>query len=166
MNGGQGKAINLWNHFVFWLTKATEVAIIIMVFCLTCIVASSVFFRYVFGYSIFFSDELARYLLVWVVFLASSLAIRSGAHIGVEIFQRIAPPKVKKMMLYVSYTLLVLFLLTVGVISAVYLVPPLWTQVTAAMGIRLFWIFLCIPISMLLMLLQLIDFVINKRYAR
>lgn len=163
MRQGRDKAISLWSQFIFWLTKTTEIAIIIMTFCLIVIIGVGVVLRYFFGFTIFFSSELARYLLVWIVFLASSLGIRTGAHVGVEIFQKITPPKIKIIMLYISYTLLGFFIMIVGLVSAVYLLPPLWTQVTAAMGVRLFWIFLCVPIGMLLMLLQLIDFIASNK---
>lgn len=167
MDQGQDRVINLWNQFMIWSTKTTEVAIIILVSCLTCIVASSVFFRYVIGYSIFFASELARYLLVWIVFLASSLAIRNGSHIGVEFFKRIVPQKIRTIMIFMSFSLMFFFLLTIGVVSTFYLIPPLWTQVTAAMGVRLFWIFLCIPIGAVLMLLQLVDSMVsNMKYFR
>lgn len=163
MNHAKENVTNPWSQFMIWLTKVTEAAIVIMIFGLTVIIALSVFLRYAIGYTIFFADEVARYLLVWIVFIASSLAIRTGAHVGVEIFQRLVPPGTRKAMIYASNILLFLFLLIVGLVSVVYLVPPLWTQVTVAMGIRLFWVFLCIPIGMFLTLLQLIDFLRQVR---
>jgi C4-dicarboxylate transporter DctQ subunit len=145
-----------------WLTRVTEAVIIIMFIVLICIVSAEVFCRYVIGYSIFFASELSRYILVWIVFFASSLAIRAGAHVGVEFFQTRLPPEFRKIVFYVCCALVFLFLLIIGVVSVVFLIPPLWTQVTAAMGIRLFWIFLCIPIGVFLMIMQLIDYVLKQ----
>lgn len=141
-----------------WVTKVTEIAIVIMAFVLTFLTAFNVLLRYMFGYTIFFADEISRYLLVWIVFIGSSLAIRTGAHVGVEMFRRMVPEKTRKGMMYLSNSLLLFFLFAVLLISALILLPPLWTQVTVVMGIRLFWVFLCVPIGMFLMLVQLIDF--------
>lgn len=162
MEKKEGLPRTLWGTFMNCLTRVTEVAIIIMFVILTCIVATEVFCRYVIGYSIFFASELSRYLLVWIVFFASSLAIRAGAHVGVEFFQKRLPPEFRKVVFYVCCALVFFFLFAIGVVSVVYLIPPLWTQVTAAMGIRLFWIFLCIPIGAFLMIMQLIDYVIKQ----
>ena len=44
------------------------------------VVAAQVFFRYVLNHSLFWSEELARYILVWLTFLGASVAYRRGVH--------------------------------------------------------------------------------------
>ncbi|MGO2054644.1 MAG: TRAP transporter small permease, partial [Halomonadaceae bacterium] len=46
------------------------------------------FSRYVLGNSIAWTEEMARYLLVMVGFLGSTMAVRKGSHIAVEFFYR------------------------------------------------------------------------------
>jgi len=100
-------------------------------------------------------------MLVWIVFLSSSLAIRAGAHVGVDFFKQVVSSKTRRAMVYTSGFLVSFFSLIILIFSSVYLIPPLWTQVTAAMGVRLFWIFLCLPIGALLMFLQTVDYLIR-----
>ncbi|TFH88234.1 TRAP transporter small permease [Billgrantia azerbaijanica] len=50
------------------------------------------FTRYVLGNSIAWTEEMARYLLVAVGFLGSTMAVRKGTHIAVEFFYRYMPP--------------------------------------------------------------------------
>ncbi len=50
---------------------------------MTVITLVQVFNRILFNYPMPWSDEFARYLFVWVVYLASSYAVREKAHIGV-----------------------------------------------------------------------------------
>jgi TRAP-type C4-dicarboxylate transport system permease small subunit len=151
-----------WRRFMDLITRWTEIATIVILAALVAVIAASVIMRYAFGATMFYAEELSRYLLVWIVFFASSLAIRNGSHVGVELVRQWLPPPARRLMVYLSHALLFLFLAALGLISVIYLVPPLWTQVTVAMGIRLFWIFLCIPIGALLMLLQLIDVVLAE----
>jgi len=48
------------------------------------IVAVQVFFRYALNRSLFWSEEVARFLLVWLTFLGATVAYYRGANPGVE----------------------------------------------------------------------------------
>ncbi len=48
------------------------------------IVAVQVLFRYGFNHSLFWSEELARVLLVWLTFFGATVAYYHGAHPGVD----------------------------------------------------------------------------------
>ena len=50
------------------------------------VVAAQVFFRYVLNQSLFWSEELARYILVWLTFLGASVAYRRNAHPRIDLF--------------------------------------------------------------------------------
>ena len=53
---------------------------------------AQVVFRYVIGYSLYWSEELARYLFVWVSFLGSVVALERGVHIGMDVVVAKIPP--------------------------------------------------------------------------
>ena len=56
------------------------------------VVAAQVFFRYVLNHSLFWSEELARYILVWLTFLGASVAYRRGVHPRIDLFvSRVSP---------------------------------------------------------------------------
>lgn len=60
-------------------------AIIVVLFGgFVLITFAQVIFRYVIGYSLYWSEELSRYLFVWVSFLGSVVALERGAHIGMD----------------------------------------------------------------------------------
>ncbi|TCP47340.1 TRAP-type C4-dicarboxylate transport system permease small subunit [Tamaricihabitans halophyticus] len=44
--------------------------------------------RYVFGYSFFWTEELARYCYVWMSFIAAVLVAAERSHINIELFDR------------------------------------------------------------------------------
>lgn len=60
------------------------------------IVAVQVFSRYVLNHSLFWSEELARFLLVWLTFLGASSAYWRGMHPGVDIIWNRMPPRMRK----------------------------------------------------------------------
>lgn len=60
------------------------------------IVGIQVFFRYVLNHSIFWSEEMARFMLVWLTFLGASVAYSRGVHPSIEIVNKLLHMKVKK----------------------------------------------------------------------
>jgi TRAP-type C4-dicarboxylate transport system permease small subunit len=60
------------------------------------IVAVQVFSRYVLNYSLFWSEELARYMLVWLTFLGASVAYRRQAHPGMDVLHARMPPSLRR----------------------------------------------------------------------
>ena len=61
---------------------------VLCVFCfaaMTVIAISGVFFRYVMQSPFMWTEEAARYLLVWLGFTAVSIALRQDKHIKVDV---------------------------------------------------------------------------------
>jgi len=74
------------------LNRRVEVLLFAMGFAMTLIVVVQVFSRYVLNHSLFWSEELARYLLVWLTFMGTSVAYHKGVHPGVDVcFTRFSP---------------------------------------------------------------------------
>lgn len=69
-------------------------------FVLVVVTFAQVVFRYLIGYSLYWSEEAARYLFVWISFLGSVLALQKGVHIGFDVCVAKLPPVWKR------YTLL------------------------------------------------------------
>ena len=62
------------------------------------------------------SEELSRWLLVWLTFLGAIVALRQHAHLGVDTLVRALPPLGKKICFIASYVLMLYadWLLTLG----------------------------------------------------
>ena len=57
---------------------------------MTAVVACQVFSRYVLNHSLFWSEELARLILVWLTFFGATVAYYHGLHPGVDtVFKRL-----------------------------------------------------------------------------
>ena len=63
---------------------------------MAALVAVQVFFRYVLNHSLFWSEELARFLLIWLTFLGASVAYHRRAHPGIDTVTLLLPPYLKK----------------------------------------------------------------------
>ncbi len=72
----------LWSH---WLSKAVEIAVVILMVVLVLDVWLGVIARYFVDFPLTFTEEAARYLMIWMALLAVSIGIARRAHIGVLI---------------------------------------------------------------------------------
>ncbi|MEX1010486.1 MAG: TRAP transporter small permease [Balneolaceae bacterium] len=62
------------------IDKTLDWLLIIQLAVMSLVVAANVFFRFVLNQSIYWADELAMILMVWLTFLGAAVAIRDRAH--------------------------------------------------------------------------------------
>lgn len=74
-------------RFVRVLERACAVLFILM----TLLLFAQVVLRYVFAASLFWAEELARFSMVWLVFLGSVMAACTGAHTRIGFFVDLLP---------------------------------------------------------------------------
>ena len=80
------------------------------------LVFGNVVLRYAFNSGIAISEELSRWLLVWLTFLGAIVALREHAHLGVDTLVRALPPLGRLVCFVASYALMLYAdaLLTLG----------------------------------------------------
>jgi TRAP-type transport system small permease protein len=96
--------------------KALRVAIATCLAVMVVLVFGNVVLRYVFNSGIATSEELSRWLLVWLTFLGAIVALREHAHLGVDMLVRALPPRGRLVCFIASYLLMLYAdgLLTLG----------------------------------------------------
>ncbi len=137
------------------LQRCTEFAIMGLMAFLVVVVVASVFFRYVLISPLTWSEEVGRYVMIWLGFLAASIAVRQGLHVGLDFVVQWVRPEVATWLRGLARVAMAGFLLIVMVYGFI-LIPNLWEQYSPVMDIRMTWPYLAIPVGSLLMLVQLV----------
>src|SRR3954447_8734119 len=70
------------------------------------LVFGNVLLRYGFNSGITISEELSRWLLVWLTFLGAIVALREHAHLGVDTLVRMLPASGKRICFVINYCLM------------------------------------------------------------
>jgi TRAP-type C4-dicarboxylate transport system permease small subunit len=83
-------------------------AIALSVMCI--IVFGNVLLRYLFNSGITWSEEVARYLFVWLVLLGSVMVLKDNGHLGVETVIKMLPKPLKRTV-YIVSNVIVLYIL-------------------------------------------------------
>ncbi|MED4206528.1 TRAP transporter small permease [Neobacillus mesonae] len=96
--------------------KFLNVCISLSLASMSIMVFGNVILRYIFNSGITWSEEMSRFLFVWMVFLGAIACLKDNMHLGVDLVVNALPPKLKKIAFVISNLLVlyVLWLLLVG----------------------------------------------------
>jgi len=141
------------------LTKGLELLIIITMALLVVDVVWGVFSRYALGGQTKWTEELARFLLVWVALLGGALAFRSKAHLGVDYFVNLLHPDARRVTAVVAHLVVLFFAAAVLLVGGVSVVREALTleQTTPALGWKMGYVYLALPISGFFVVLYTFD---------
>lgn len=106
-----------------------------------------VFFRYAMNAPLYWSEEIARYAFVWLVFIGAAIASKRGAHIGVD-YLVMHLPEIPKNILAIFVNLLVLFFISCVIYMSVGVIKSNMTQLSPAMRIPMGYVYMAIPIGL------------------
>lgn len=137
------------------LKRCTELVAMVMMTFLVVVVVTSVLFRYVLSAPIFWTEEVSRYVMIWLGFLGASLALREGLHANVDFVVARSPAWIATWLNRVARIGTAAFILIV-MAYGFYLVANLWNQRSPVLEIRMTWPYMAIPVGSLLMLIQLV----------
>src|SRR5689334_22323960 len=96
--------------------RLLKVVIVACLAAMVVLVFTNVVMRYLLNSGIPTSEELSRWLLVWLTFLGAIVALRQHGHLGVDTLVRALPPLGRKICFVASYLLMFYadWLLTLG----------------------------------------------------
>ena len=117
------------------------------------VVLAQVVFRYVLSHPLPWSEELARYLMVWVACLAASEAYARGNHVGVTLIVNAVRPSLRKIMILFIH-LAVCVLMGVVVYQGFVLSLMVGDQQSPAMQLPMTWPYMAVPVGAALIFIQ------------
>ncbi len=108
-----------------------------------------VFSRYVFGNQVRWTEELATFLMVWLVFCGASIAYHDKAHLGINLLVNNLEPGASKITQIVAVSLVTLFVVGIMVIGGIDLTVDRWEagQMMSTLGIKKAWLYLTVPLN-------------------
>lgn len=137
--------------------------LIVTLFSMSIIIAVQVFFRYVLLNSISWSEEIARYLFIYMVYFGIAYAVRTNRHIRVEVVLNLLPQTGKKIMT-ISADVLFLIFATVVTFKSGEVVRTISRlgQIAGITGIPMAIIYCGVPVGYGMVVLRLIQNLIHK----
>jgi TRAP-type C4-dicarboxylate transport system permease small subunit len=97
------------------------------------------------------AQELATYMLVWMAKFGAALGVRTGIHVGVDVFVKQLTPATRKPVIVFALLCGALFTGIIGTLGAVYVYELDADQVSQELEWPSWMIYLCIPLGSYLM---------------
>lgn len=145
-----------------WLEKICIVGSIFTFAVMIIMGVLQVVGRYVaFGNYLFFTEEVARYMFIWGVFLASPVCLRRQSHAAVTLFVNWMPKKARKVVLTIA-SLCCIFFFFLIFYKGIELTSVTWRQASPALEIPMGSIYMAIPVGGFLMLLYSLENLITE----
>ena len=144
------KLIDIYNKAEEYLLFASLIIMVLVVFM-------QVISRNMFSHSFSWVEELARYIFIWQVWIGASIATRKSKHIRVEFIFNACKGKLAPYALVVSDIIWFLFCLFLAFNSTQFVLSAYATgNVSAAMRIPVYWVYMSIPIGVTIMAIRLL----------
>jgi TRAP-type C4-dicarboxylate transport system permease small subunit len=136
------------------INRILEVFLVILMSVLVVDVLWQVTSRYILSSPSSFTDELAGFLLIWVGVLGAAYVAGRKEHLAIDILIQRSSPARQRMLLYIIYSLIFLFALSVMVTGGVVLMYTRFAlQVkSAALELPLGYVYSVLPVSGLIIM--------------
>ena len=142
------------------LNRLEEILVSVLLIIASLLTFTQVIMRYVLGTTFSWGEELIINLLIWAGLIGSSLALRMGIHIGVDIFVRKFPPRVAKALTLLGLGLGLGFCGVLAVLSIRFVLFQMGSgQMSIGLEIPMWIPYLCLPIAFVLMTLRFLQII-------
>jgi TRAP-type C4-dicarboxylate transport system permease small subunit len=134
-----------------------------VVFLLVIMVAaigSQVFARYIFHQSLYWTEELGRHVMIWMLFLASVLCVRRGLHLSITLLQQRLKPE-KQLVLQIIGSVILAFFFYMMVVHGWTLAQKTMVQRSSAIHYPMGFVYAALPVSGLLMFIVNIEIIVK-----
>lgn len=137
-----------------FLARTTETLATLLLIAVTGLNLTQVIGRYAFSVGFSWTEELMRYLMIWLMMLGSVACIYRAEHMGVEATETLFDPKRASLVKSATYTIGAIFLVVV-----LYYGWPLAlrnaAQTAPASRIPMIYPYMALPVGAFLMLVQI-----------
>jgi len=148
--------LKILNRINAAIDRCLRIAVTLTLGTMLVLIFAQVIFRYVFHNSLAFSEELARFLFVWTVFLGIPVVQRMGGHMTVGVITERISGMPLKVLRIVADVLTVIFMVIIFK-NGILMIERTSFQTSAAMQIPMSYVYYVLPIGSVAMILNMIE---------
>jgi TRAP-type C4-dicarboxylate transport system permease small subunit len=138
------------------LNRLCEFALMVFLSAMTLVVFLEILFRYVFHLPLFWTEEFARYCLVWSSLLGATIAFKRGEHIAMTFFLDRFPPRSRRVLVFAAEMSVAAILLVI-LWGGIHLIMVTSRQLSPALRISMAIPYVALPIAAVVMLVHALN---------
>ena len=132
------------HSFSSFLAKTANAFVVFLLCAMSADILLGVFYRYVLVKPLPWSEDLGRYLMVWIALFGVGVVMHNKGHVAVTILVDHLPARAKDMLLLFSNVLVLAFGLCMGYLG-LRLLLEMMPQVSPTLRISMRWVYLGFP---------------------
>ncbi len=138
--------------------------LVVLMMLMTLDVLWGVITRYAIGHQASWSEELARFLLIWIGTLGAAYASGQNMHLAIDLLMPKLPESAQKTLKVIISMLIISFVLLVMVIggSRLMYVTQVLGQLSPALRIPIWMVYSIVPVSGLLIIYYKVNGLVNS----
>lgn len=152
------------NQLANWQVNVCRAFIALLGAVMVIIILLQVFFRFVIYVPFPWSEELARYLMIWMAMFGSVIALRSGRHIGVRVLVERLPEGVYDHLAVPIVQISMTIFLGILAWQGWDLSARNAMQMSPSLDISMRWPYLAVPVGAGMMILDLVADMLQDRF--
>ena len=153
--------LKAYSKFLDKLEKIERVLLTLSMGVMTIIIIYQVILRYIFNRSNSWSEEMARYLMVFSTMTGAAIAVRRNSHLQIDVFINYFKPQMKRVFTTIATLIGIGFLIYLLVYS-IRLCGIGLTNNSAGIGIPMMIPYAFIPFGVVLMILASIEVILKN----
>ncbi len=148
-----------------WIDNVIKIVLIVFTILMCFIVLWQVISRFMLNNPSRWSEEVARYFMIWITFLGASVGVKTGSHLGLTIFiSKLKDIRSQMIMTILAYVCIIIFSSILVIYGWEYMIEGK-RQTAMSFNVKMSVVYACIPLSGSLMIMnsiQQISYIIMK----
>jgi TRAP-type C4-dicarboxylate transport system permease small subunit len=140
------KACQVMDRMINWV-------LVVLMAVMVVVIALQVWYRFILNNPLDWSEELGRYVFVWISFLGSAAGVRYQVHLGIDVLEKIVGPVVFRYVVALINLLIQIFLLFV-IYWGFTLLTVVRFQTSPSMLIPMTYPYAAVPVGAIFMLIN------------
>jgi C4-dicarboxylate transporter DctQ subunit len=134
----------MWHKFSLLVSKIANGFVVLLLGMMSIVILLGVFFRYVLIEPLPWSEDLGRYLMIWIALFGVGVVMQNGAHVAVTVFVERMPNRLRLAFLLIAKALVLGFALAMGYLG-IKLLLTMMPQISPTLHIRMRWVYMGFP---------------------
>jgi len=157
--------VQLFNRFVALVATVVRLICIVLATALFVIIVMAVIFRYGFGQAVSWTEEVPRYLLIWISFLAGAVCVLRREHVGFDVLFN-ALPRRQRRVLGLTLNILVFAFGWVVFRYGIVFVQDFGSDLMETIPFTNYWYYPAMPVSGFLIMLFAVKVGVDEFFQR
>ena len=135
------------------LDKVVNWMLFLLMAAMVVVIAAQVWYRFVMNDPLDWSEEMGRYLFVWISFMGAAAGVRYQVHLGIDIIEKLVSKTIYRFVVLLANLIIQIFLLVI-IYWGFKILGVIRFQTSPSMGISMIYPYMAVPVGSLFMFIN------------